>query len=285
MKKLFVLFALILVAIFGSYFYVDLELLDLNAEVRSRVGGSFIKLPSGFTHYSYDDSGIKPSVVLIHGYSSPQQTWNYQIKALSDSGFNVLSYDLYGRGYSDRPELDYNLNLFSEQLDNLLKALEIETSVNLVGLSLGSHIAAQFAIKYPKKVNKIVLLNPQITSLENPLFEIPLIGEYLMKVRVIPSLKYYPEQKKYKGFCRALLSTTREISGIDPIVKYKKISHTHQVAMIWGKQAEHTDYLLNARRQHTLRNISFFYIENAGHAAHFRNHQLVNQHIIDFLSD
>ena len=46
----------------------------------------------------------------MHGVT--RWTWDNQIKALNDAGKRVLVYDKYGRGYSDRPKIIYNQELY-----------------------------------------------------------------------------------------------------------------------------------------------------------------------------
>ncbi len=52
-----------------------------------------------------------------------------------------LRYDLYGRGYSDRPDVVYNKDLFDRQLFGLLAILDIHDRVDLVGNSMGASSA------------------------------------------------------------------------------------------------------------------------------------------------
>jgi len=285
MKKILTIFGIIVFIAMISYFYFDNESLELNNKIRDELGFDFVKTSNGFIHYEYKGSNKYPCIVLIHGYSSPMSTWKYQFSTLIDSGFNVLRYDLFGRGYSDRPNLEYDLDLFSEQLDHLLSSLDIETPVDLIGLSLGSHIATHFALKNKSKVRRIILLNPQITSLNSLLLELPLVGEYLMTTRVVPNLKYFQEQKKYKGFRRALLSTTREFAGINPVKKYEEISKSHSVALIWGKEDENIKFLFNDENQCILKDIELYLVNDAGHAAHFTRPEQTNSFIINFLKN
>ena len=49
--------------------------------------------------------GRPASVVLIHGFSVPYFIWDPTFEALHAAGMNPLRYDLYGRGYSDRPQV------------------------------------------------------------------------------------------------------------------------------------------------------------------------------------
>jgi hypothetical protein len=104
------------------YLYLDDEKISLNEQSRSKLGGNFIKLPRGVVHYEIAGPQNGSVVVLIHGFSVPQYVWDPTFDMLTSSGFRVLRYDLYGRGYSDRPECEYNLELYVEQLSQLLSA-------------------------------------------------------------------------------------------------------------------------------------------------------------------
>src|SRR5258706_14425412 len=113
------------------------EIKELNNETRKFAGGSFIQLANGITHYELDGNESGEVVVLVHGFSVPYFIYDPPFKFLTESGFRVLRYDLFGRGFSDRPHCDYNLDLFVNQLADLLDAFRFTRPVNLIGLSMG----------------------------------------------------------------------------------------------------------------------------------------------------
>src|SRR5919109_740116 len=59
-------------------------------------------------------------VVLVHGFSVPFFIYDPTFEFLTRAGFRVLRYDLFGRGFSDRPKARYNIDLFVRQLGELL---------------------------------------------------------------------------------------------------------------------------------------------------------------------
>ena len=104
MKKILVpviLLALVLI----PYFMLDGEDRVLNDQVRAGLEGDFIRLSDGYTHYQWAGPEDGQVVVLLHGFSVPYFLWDYVFKDLSEAGFRVLRYDLYGRGYSDPPRI------------------------------------------------------------------------------------------------------------------------------------------------------------------------------------
>ena len=99
------------------------ETQELNDVTRKNAAGSFIQLADGVTHYEMGGKEPGDPVVLIHGFSVPYFIYDPTFKFLTEAGFRVLRYDLYGRGFSDRPAGRYDMDLFVNQLSQLLDAL------------------------------------------------------------------------------------------------------------------------------------------------------------------
>src|SRR5512143_396463 len=113
------------------------ETKELNDDTRRLTGGSFVPLSDGVTHYELSNNTREQTVVLVHGFSVPYFIFDPTFHFLSQHGFRVLRYDLFGRGFSDRPDTKYNIDLFVRQLTELLDALRLSPPLNLIGLSMG----------------------------------------------------------------------------------------------------------------------------------------------------
>jgi triacylglycerol esterase/lipase EstA (alpha/beta hydrolase family) len=109
----------------------------LDAGARRGLGGQFLRLSDGLTHYEVPGPADGPLVVLVHGFSVPYYVWDSTVTALTSAGFRVLRDDLYGRGYSDRPALDYTADVFDRQLTELLDAVGRRRQVDVIGMSMG----------------------------------------------------------------------------------------------------------------------------------------------------
>src|SRR5687767_5114610 len=133
---------------------------ELNEFTRKEASGSFVQLSDGFTHYELSNPEAEETVVLAHGFSVPYFIYDPTFAFLTQAGFRVLRYDLFGRGFSDRPETRYNIDLFVRQLGDLLDALHLTRPVSLVGLSTGGPITATFTLRIPERVDKLVLIDP-----------------------------------------------------------------------------------------------------------------------------
>ena len=105
-------------------------------------------------YYSYNDNNTVP-VVFIHGVGLDQQMWEPQIVALIE--YSTITYDLLGHGKTINNKEVVTLEDFSNQLTSILNFLKID-KINLVGFSLGSLIALDFASKFQNKLNSLVVI-------------------------------------------------------------------------------------------------------------------------------
>ncbi|MCB0280698.1 MAG: alpha/beta fold hydrolase, partial [Calditrichaeota bacterium] len=119
---IFVTLSLVTIVIVSvPYLYYDMEHNELNSSSRTIAPGEFVLLPDGYTHYQESGNKDTTTVILVHGFSVPYYIWDNTFKSLVDSGFHVIRYDLFGRGYSDRPEAEYSYDFFADQLNHLIK--------------------------------------------------------------------------------------------------------------------------------------------------------------------
>ena len=106
---------------------------------------------------AYVEAGdpTKPTVILLHGLGGNSGNWLFTIPALA-ANYHVIAPDQIGFGKSDRVMLKYRVGTYVDFLDKFMSELKIEKA-SLVGNSLGGWVAAWTAIKYPNRVEKIIL--------------------------------------------------------------------------------------------------------------------------------
>ena len=298
------------------------EILELNDLTRKEASGSFVQLSDGFTHYELSDPAPHPrplsqwergaeggvrDVVLVHGFSVPYLIYDPTFAFLTQSGFRVVRYDLYGRGYSDRPDTRYNIDLFVRQLGDLLDALHLTRPVSLVGLSTGGPITAAYTARCPERVHKLVLIDPvgarhfalgQLLKVAS----LPFVGEAIISLlgiggmtRISASevgirmhadqiLPGYIAQMKYKGFKRAILSTIRNNMLGSFQESYEQIGKMDKpVLLLWGKHDHTVPFRHSNTLQATIPNMEFHAIENCGHIPHYEKPDQVNPILLKFL--
>jgi len=97
----------------------------------------------------------KPAVILLHGLGGSAENWQLTIPALA-ANYHVFAPDQVGFGKSDKVLLKYRVATYADFLDKFMAELKIEKA-SLVGNSMGGWVAGLMAIKYPNRVEKIVL--------------------------------------------------------------------------------------------------------------------------------
>jgi len=102
-------------------------------------------------------------LVLQHGIGSNSLMWLTHIIALSKD-YRIYAVDnIYDCGRSIYTRAPNNSNDFVNWLDELFNALGLENNINLVGMSYGGWLTSQYALQFPKRLNKIVLIAPSAT--------------------------------------------------------------------------------------------------------------------------
>lgn len=106
---------------------------------------------------NYKLEGSGKTLVFIHGLSDNLLYWELLASNLKQD-YQILRVDLRGHGESELGNEDITIDTYVDDLDNLLEELNM-SKVNLIGFSLGGAVALEFAIRYPKKVNSLVLMS------------------------------------------------------------------------------------------------------------------------------
>lgn len=98
-----------------------------------------------------------PVVLLQHGLLDHARSWDWVAERLSGS-HHVLAPDLRGHGDSDwSADHAYALSDFVADLADVVEALEV-SDIDLVGHSLGGHIALRFTAAFPDKVRSLAAI-------------------------------------------------------------------------------------------------------------------------------
>lgn len=103
----------------------------------------------------YYDTGQGLPLVLVHGVGGDADQWAFCLDGLAAS-HRIVALDLLGFGRSDKPPIDYRIAGFVEVLDRFLTTVGIARA-SFLGHSLGGWIVAAFALRFPERIDKLVL--------------------------------------------------------------------------------------------------------------------------------
>jgi pimeloyl-ACP methyl ester carboxylesterase len=110
--------------------------------------------PSG-TFYLLNKKDQKVPLVFVHGVGLTHEIWKPQLDYFKD--YTTLSYDILGHGKTSLNKININFDDFSEQLIKLINELNFQ-KIHLVGFSIGSLVARNFATKHGDRLQSLTLL-------------------------------------------------------------------------------------------------------------------------------
>ena len=112
---------------------------------------------SGEVRLHYTSEGDGTPCLFIHGSYVDGTFWKKQIEDFKKD-FKIIVPDLRGHGLSERPKGEYTPQVMAQDIYDLIRELGIKKT-SIVGHSLGSRIALQYAVTYPKTLERLVLAN------------------------------------------------------------------------------------------------------------------------------
>jgi len=262
----------------------------MGPKARQAAPGEFADLSRGVTHYQWLGPEGGPLVVCVHGLTTPSFVWEGIAPRLAEAGYRVLTYDLYGRGYSDRPRGVQEAEYFTAQLEELLEHLGVDERFTLVGYSMGGSISACYAAQNPERLNRMILLAPAGMGHDlGPVARLVVnyggFGRWLFMAMYgrsfrqgteterdlpssVPDIVYRQQNElRYRGFRGAVLSSMRGILDRDLEDEHRAIAESDlPVLAIWAREDEVIPITGMGKLAEWNRKAEHEVIEGAGHA-------------------
>ncbi len=267
----------------------ELSRQTMSGRKQRQAPGRFAALSQGKTHYDWIGPKSGPVAVCVHGLTTPSFVYLGLARHLVQQGFRVLIYDLYGRGWSDRPRGVQNPDFFCQQLHELLAHEEIESDITLIGYSMGGAIAATFAAQHDHRLRRLILLAPagmghNLGRLSHWATEWPFLGDWAFHLgfprvhrRSSEADRDQPStvenitdlqlaELKYKGYVRSVLASLRGTLRRPLERTHRELARSQlPITAIWGE----ADTVIPLSAMGTLaqwnRDVRHHVIEGAGH--------------------
>jgi len=238
-----------------------------------------------------------PWLILLHGAGATSLMWAPNIEALSRE-FRTAAVDQigeFGKSVCTRPAR--SLEDLIAWLDGLIGQLEARERVSMAGMSYGGALAAQYAVRFPDRVEKLVLLAPGATVLRPP-------AEFWARILVLAIAR----QRGLRAFFRWVFAdmAAKDPARIDEIAEQLALSarsvERHRVPMPpvmsdgeWGSLRPVTLFLAGEheviysaekavrRLKRVAPQVTARIIPGAGHDLTFAQPEMVNEQILEFL--
>lgn len=158
-----------------------------------------------------------PPVLLIHGLGMSYTTWRTNIDPLGQ-GLRVFAMDLAGHGDSDKPRVSYDLDFGLRFLGEFMDALGLERA-SMVGSSMGGLLAIAMALRYPQRVDRLVLADSSGLGREL---------HWLLRLSALPGLGLalsWPRRGTLRSFLRLIFYDPSMITEdlIDELMRIRRL--------------------------------------------------------------
>lgn len=304
--------AAILIVMLASYWAAGRAKPVLDASIREAlqkqgVAHSFIELEEGWVHYRLEGPATGPLIVFVHGFSVPSFVFDGYVAPLTEAGYRVLTFDNYGRGFSDRPRAVYNADLTDRLIVGLLDKLGLGEAVHMVGYSMGGAASVIFAARHRDRLLSLTLIAPAGLGVADnanvDLIKRPLIGDWIVRMfglkifhgiaaeesKIAPDptrfLADFDRQMDYRGYGDALLSSMRHYPLATSAAAFEEAGRSARpVLVVWG-EADRTVPFVNASKLMALMpHAKLHSYPGIGHDIAFTRVPMVSALIADFLS-
>jgi len=305
-RLLGVLIALACAGALVAYWVKDPERRTLDDTARAEAPGRFVHLTDGITHYEVAGPDTGLVVLFASAFSVPGFISDPLYQQLADSGFRVIRFDYYGRGWSDRADRLYDQDLFVRQMAGLLDSLGITAPIALASVSYGAAMVTSFADRHPDRVRALVYLDPVFNN-RRPLpqrersrfawdYYMVLRGgsdemaegqlyDFLYPERHPDWVARYRVQQQFKGTREAWRRTRAAIAvAPDQMEQLRRVgSAPRPVLVIWGRQDPVAPFSESAAVMSALPNGTLVPIDSAGHMSHADQPGIVAAAVVRFL--
>lgn len=304
----FILVLLASVGYFAVFRIKDPERRTLDDRARAGAPGRFVRLADGLTHYEASGPDTGRVVVLAAAFSVPAFIWDSAYQSLADSGFRVIRYDYYGRGWSDRPDVAYDRVLFERQLAGLLDSLGVRQPIALAGVSFGAAIVTNFTDRYPERVGALLYVDP-VFNTGRPLpwnertahrwgVHMVLHGgtdamargqleDFLHPERHPDWVGRYRMQQRYRG-TREALRRTRAAIAVEPPqgeMLRRLGEHPRPVLVVWGREDPVAPFSGSEALLAAMPAAAFVPVDSAAHLPHLERPEVVTPAVVRFLRE
>ena len=247
----------------------------------------------GKTHIIVSSPKGEKSLILLHGQDSSSTSWIYNITDLSQA-FRVYAVDTIGDMGKSKPTcLPQSREDYAKWLLEVLEGLKIEKA-DLMGLSYGGFLATNFALAYPERVNRVVLLAPGIPNFGPPTLQ---WANYGMPMLLLPSrftVKRFINGASKKGFSRddpvleqmiVGMENMRHVSFMQPVFTDEELRQmTVPILLLIGDhEIMYEPQKALSQAAQLIPNLQVELIPNAGHMLNSDQSEGVNARVLKFL--
>ena len=225
-------------------------------------------------------TGVKPAVILSHGFMANQAMCKSYAKALAEVGYLCFTFDFCGGGiWVSSDGKSYDMSLLTEISDlesviSYVKKLDFVDSskVSLLGCSQGGTVSAMVAKKHPECIDKLIMFYPALCIPDDA------------RTGKMVFAKFDPNNVPDKLRCgpmrlgKCYVNTVKEMNIFEEIDGFKG-----KVFLIHGMDDRLVNITYSKKAKDIYSDISYFEIENAGHGFKGAQNKKAIELLLDFM--
>lgn len=160
---------LLVLIIFVVPYFIPLNPVGVEASTLADPDGFFIQVDGLSTYVQARGPEDGEVVLLLHGWGASTFTWREQMDVLAEAGYRVVAFDRppYGLSAKTGANIPYSPGKLAAFTVKVMDELGIQKAV-LVGQSQGGGVAGYFAVQYPGRISKLVLVSASLRPTDDP---------------------------------------------------------------------------------------------------------------------
>ncbi len=242
---------------------------------------------------NYKIGGEGKTVLILHGWGGSSDSWKEVIEILENK-FKVVCPDLPGFGKTDFPKFAWELKDYVKWLSQFVEKLNLN-KFYLLGHSFGARIAVKFAVLFPQKIEKLILVDaagikPQINLKTKFVFLLAKMGNAIFSRK--PFHKFQDSVSsifykifRIKDYARAkgvMKETMKKILAEDLLPELSKIEL--ETLIVWGKEDRILPLKYAFLFQKEIKNSKLKVLPKIGHSPHLECPEKLSQILIENLT-
>lgn len=254
----------------------------------------------------YEERGSGDPLILIMGITAPGQVWEDHA-SFWEQEFRCIQVDNRGVGRSDKPEGPYTMAQMADDYAGLMDHLNI-SSARVVGVSMGSPIAQQLALRHPQKVRCMVQMCPwaRCDRKAKGIFQHMVNAKAHLRPEdfqqfiqlLIFDKSTWDDDEEYEGLLEGQKEAANEqrpqpLHGLEgqaqACINHNVLDRLSQITqpclVIGGKEDQFTPTWMAREVAAALPNSTIHLYPNSGHAFHWENINDFNPRVLDWLKE
>lgn len=190
-------------------------------------------------YFEVHGSGSETPLILVEGLGAATWLWERQVGAFAEA-LPVVVYDNRGVGRSDAPEGPYSIAQMADDLAAVLDELGIDRA-HVLGASMGGFIAQEFALRYPDRVDRLVLVSTSAGGATH----VPMAPEVLAQMMAPPTTndpRALVASRLPLAFTEAFLADPATVAHlVDQRLERPQPPHAYQAQLMAGATFDAAD--------------------------------------------